>query len=83
MLALALTALFITAASIAILAIGLTVRRYAASALALRERLATATPVRTVTWRTIEHRHLRGDVNVVVLPLRKPDYRPSGLSAAA
>lgn len=83
MLALALTAVFSAATMIALFAMIATVRRYGASALALREQLAAAPSVRTVTWKTIEHRHLRGDVNVVILPIRKADYRRDGLRAAA
>lgn len=86
MIAMLLTVLFVAAAGFALLAIGSTLHRYGGQALALRDELAATAPSRGFSYNVIEHRLLRGDVNVVILPVRKAAYRwpvAAGLRAAA
>jgi hypothetical protein len=67
--------LFDAAAVFAVAVIVHSVRRYAAPALAAGRALSGAQGERGFIYRIIEHRTLRGDVNVVVLPVRKATYR--------
>lgn len=86
MIASMLTGLFFAAAVLAGCAIFATMNRYGAKALALGGELAAGAPARGFSYNVIEHRTLRGDINVVVLPIRKASYRvaaPEGLRAAA
>ena len=75
MIAILTASLFVTAAVFAVAVIAHSVRRYAAPALAAGRALAAAGAERGFVYRVIEHRTLRGDVNVVVLPVRKATYR--------
>ena len=75
MIAILTASLFIAAAIFAAAVIVQTVRRYAAPALAAGRALAAAECERGFNYRIVEHRTLRGDVNVVVLPVRKTIYR--------
>ncbi len=86
MIASMLTSLFLAAALLAGAVIFTTMSRYGAKALALRGELAASAHTRGFSYNVIEHRTLRGDLNVVILPIRKASYRvaaPEGLRAAA
>ncbi|WP_423142208.1 hypothetical protein ACOYW6_02285 [Parablastomonas sp. CN1-191] len=75
MIAILTASLFVAAAVFAAGVIVQGICRYAAPALAAGRALAAAGEERGFNYRVIEHRTLRGDVNVVVMPVRMATYR--------
>ncbi len=87
MIALALTALFVSATLLALLAIAGSWKQYGAQVLALRKMLQQCEDNRSVEYRIVSHNQPgRGPAQVILLPVRPAGYRPAlrpALRAAA
>lgn len=86
MIAAMLTLLFLTAAALVGAATFMTVQQFGRQALGLRSQLAATPPTRALNFSVVEHRVIRGGINLVILPVQKCAKRLlsiEGLRAAA